>query len=197
MSNELKGMLDIERPLILATSSKARRELMKMTGLPFRVRFPKIDEIIYPEESPEDYVKRLAKEKALSIRPKNNNALIITVDTTVVCDEIIMGKPIDADDARRMLYTLSDRWHDVVSGIALLNRSSERLMVEVVSTRVKFIDMSDDMVDWYVATREPFGKAGSYAIQGKGAIFVEAIEGCFTNVIGLSLPTLINMLSVM
>ena len=143
-----------------------------------------LDESLRPGEPPWAYVLRLAAEKAAArIEP---GELVLAADTTVVVDGEILGKPRDEDDARRMLRLLSGRDHTVLTGIAL--EEGDRRLAEVDETRVRFAPLSDAEVDWYVATGEPMDKAGAYAIQGLGSLFVEAVEGSYSNVVGLPIP---------
>jgi septum formation protein len=167
--------------LILASASPRRAELLRAAGINFTVRAADIDETIQPGESPHDYVLRLSREKALAVA--RDDELTLGADTTVVINGEIAGKPVDNDDARRMLRALSGQWHEVLTGVTLAR--AVRILSNLASTRVKFAEMSDAEVDWYVATGEPMDKAGAYAIQGHAALFVERIEGSYSNVVGL------------
>ncbi len=167
--------------LILASASPRRAELLRAAGINFTVRAAGVDETIQPRESPDDYVLRLSREKALAVA--RDDELTLGADTTVVIHGEIAGKPVDAEDARRMLLALSGQWHEVLTGVTLTR--ADRVLSDVASTRVKFAEMSETEVDWYVATGEPMDKAGAYAIQGHAALFVERIEGSYSNVVGL------------
>ncbi|MBI4126947.1 MAG: septum formation protein Maf, partial [Deltaproteobacteria bacterium] len=145
-------------------------------------------------ETPRAHVRRLARAKALAIRPKRKNVIVIGVDTVVVLDRTILGKPRDALHARRLLKKLSGRWHTVMSGLAVRDVAHGTMRVRDASTRVKFAKLTREQIEWYVKTGEPFGKAGAYAIQGKGAAFLEHIQGSLTNVIGLPMELLTAML---
>lgn len=140
-----------------------------------------LDESLLPGENPWDYVLRLAIEKAAV--QAGPDELVLAADTTVVVDGEILGKPRDDGDARRMLRLLAGREHAVLTGIALQCSAGEA--ADVDETRVRFAPLSDDEIDWYVATGEPRDKAGAYAIQGLGSLFVEAVEGSWSNVVGL------------
>ena len=143
-----------------------------------------LDESVLPDEDPRDYVLRLASEKAAArVGP---GELVLAADTTVVVDGEILGKPMDDEDARRMLRLLSGRAHSVLTGIAL--QSPAGRAAEVDESRVRFAPLSDAEIDWYVATGEPRDKAGAYAIQGLGSLFVEGVEGNWSNVVGLPVP---------
>lgn len=183
----------LSRPLIVATASPNRRAILKEAGFIFDVAEPEADESVLPDEKPESYVRRLAQSKAQSITPPSPEHVILTADTCIDIDSVILGKPRDRDDARAMLKRLSGQWHEVWGGIALRDDQAERIDVRSKVTRVKFLDLSDDMIEWYVGTGEPMGRAGAYAIQGHGRTLVEAVDGCFTNVIGVSLPLVFSM----
>ncbi|HYK64058.1 MAG TPA: Maf family protein [Patescibacteria group bacterium] len=168
--------------LVLASSSPRRREILTAAGFDFIVRAPEIPEVRRAPESPIDYVRRLAYEKARAV-PMNPGETILAADTTVVIGEELLEKPRDAWDATRMLLLLSDATHDVITGICLLH--GERTMVDATVTRVQFAKLSDAEIAEYIASGEPMGKAGAYAIQGLASKFVERVEGCYFNVVGL------------
>jgi septum formation protein len=170
--------------LILASQSPRRRELLSIAGLDFIVRARPVTEIRAPDESPEDYVRRLAREKAEAAR-ESSDEIVLGADTTVVIDDHVLEKPVDAADARRMLRLLSGREHTVMTGIALLK--GDRAIVDVEQTRVHFVKMSEAEIEAYVLSGEPMDKAGAYAIQGLAAKFIDRIEGCYFNVMGLPL----------
>jgi septum formation protein len=182
-------------PLILASSSPRRRELMASLGLQVEVIKPDIDESEHPDELPLTYVQRLSREKAQAVAQKvKDEAWVLAADTVVIlaADTIgideggaILGKPVDADDARRMLEALRNRDHWVCTAFTVLQPATNRLYTEVVRTRVTMRDYSDDEIRAYIATGDPFDKAGSYAIQHEGFHPVAHIEGSRTNVIGL------------
>lgn len=169
-----------------------------MSGIKFKTAVPNIDETRKKGEGPKDYVKRLAREKSLSIDIKTRNAIVITVDTIIVMEKgnlaLVLGKPKNVKDAKRMLRMLSGKWHDVHSAIAVRDCKSNLIKIKGIKSRVKFVKLSKDMIDWYISTNEWIGKAGGYAIQGKGCALIESLEGCLTNIIGLSIPTLRNLI---
>jgi septum formation protein len=169
--------------LILASGSARRAELLRAAGIAFEIAPAEIDERPLSGETPAAYVERLAREKAQAVARRHPDAAILGADTTVVVDGIILGKPADDGDARSMLATLSGRTHDVLTGIALIKNG--RLVSAVETTRVRFARLSDDDITWYVASGEPRGKAGAYAIQGLASRFVDGIEGSYSNVVGL------------
>ena len=152
----------------------------------FTVRPADVDESLRPGEPPRDYVLRLASEKA-----SLPGELVLAADTVVVVDGEILGKPRDDEDARRMLRLLSGREHTVLTGVALRDAAAQA--AEVDETRVRFAALSDAEIDWYVATGEPRDKAGAYAIQGLGSLFVEAVEGSYSNVVGLPIPRMYRL----
>ena len=172
-------------PLLLASSSPRRRELLLRLGVAFQVRPQDIDESVLNVEKPYHYVQRVALGKALSALAANPDALVLAADTSVIVDDQILGKPQDSGDALSMLNLLSNREHAVLTAVTLAN--SERQRSTVVRTTVNFRYISAAEAQRYWATGEPIGKAGGYAIQGFGAAFVESIEGSFSNVVGLPL----------
>jgi septum formation protein len=167
--------------LVLASASPRRAELLRAAGINFTVRVADIDETIRPRELPRDYVLRLSREKARAVA--QGDELVLGADTTVVINDRIVGKPVDAEDASRMLRSLSGRWHEVLTAVSLARAG--RILSDIASTRVKFAELSQAEVDWYVATGEPMDKAGAYAIQSRASLFVERIEGSYSNVVGL------------
>lgn len=172
-------------PLLLASNSPRRRELLIQLGVEFEVCPQDIDESVLESENPNDYVQRVAIAKARSALTANPDALVLAADTSVIVDGIILGKPQDSADAFAMLGLLSNREHTVLTAITLAN--SLRKRSAVVRTMVKFRHISAAESQRYWATGEPIGKAGAYAIQGFAAVFVESISGSFSNVVGLPL----------
>jgi septum formation protein len=173
--------------VVLASGSPRRRELLTNIGIVFDVVPADIDETERPGEDPVDYVRRLAIGK-VSVGDFDEAELVIAADTTVDVDGAILAKPEDEADARRMLALMSGRAHDVHTGVAVRHRG--RVEVTVATTKVTMVPMDAGMVDWYVATGEPFGKAGAYGIQGAASALVAAVDGNVTNVIGLPLSVL-------
>ena len=178
--------------LVLASQSPRRRELLEQLGIAFEVRPAGADETVLPGEAPRDYVLRVAHQKARAVK----GDLVLAADTSVVLGGDVLGKPEGPDDARRMLRALSGGRHEVLTAVCL-RRTSGALAVEldaVVSTAVSFLPLSSAQVEWYVATGEPLDKAGAYALQGKGGVFVGAVEGSVSNVIGLPLAETAELL---
>lgn len=174
------------RRLILASSSPRRQELLTQIGVPFSVQVPAIDETPLVGEAPPAYVQRMAEEKARAVLAQQaGDVCVLAADTSVIVDGLILGKPADAADAKAMLLRLSGREHQVLSAIAVADQS--RLNSHVVSCKVAFRTLTDAEIDAYWLTGEPRDKAGSYAIQGLGAVFVQAIHGSYSAVVGLPL----------
>lgn len=172
--------------LVLASGSPRRRELLSLLGLDFEIRPADIDETPAPGEGAEAYVLRLAREKANV--EAGQGELVLAADTVVVLDGHLLGKPDGPREAAAMLARLSGREHWVATGVALSEVSSGRRVETVELSRVTMTAMSRMEIEWYVATGEPLDRAGSYAIQGKGALFVEQVSGNYSNVVGLPLP---------
>ncbi|NLC54154.1 MAG: septum formation inhibitor Maf [Firmicutes bacterium] len=187
-------------PIILASASPRRQELLTMLGLDFTVMASSFEEReqVDPATTPAEQVVAAARGKADDIfrltarAPETADRLVIGADTIVVLDGQILGKPSDQAEARRMLWALSGRWHQVFTGLALLHRVKTITAYEM--TRVHFRPLSDQEINAYLCTGEPMDKAGAYGIQGHGAIFVDRIEGCFYNVMGLPVPRLALLL---
>lgn len=174
--------------LVLASASPRRHELLSGLGLDLEIRVPQVNESYRPDETPEQHVERLALDKAITVA--RGHELVIGADTVVVLDSRLIGKPTDAASARETLRALAGREHLVKTGVAAVIRESRqppRRASGVETTVVRLTDMSDHDIDWYVSTGEPLDKAGSYAIQGAGGLFVESITGSYSNVVGLPL----------
>ncbi|MCU1366200.1 MAG: Septum formation protein Maf [Ilumatobacteraceae bacterium] len=177
--------------IVLASASPRRSDLLAQLGVRFTIEPSDIDETELPGEDPVAYVRRLAVEKA-AVLEGDDGTVVIAADTTVDVDGVILAKPVDTSDARRMLRLLSGRTHAVHTGIAV--RRGHLVESAVTSTRVTMVEIDDVHLDWYVATGEPFGKAGAYALQGAGSLLVERVEGSVSNVIGLPLAALDELL---
>jgi septum formation protein len=179
--------------LLLASASPRRAELLTSAGFSFEVAPASVDETPLADELPADYVLRVAREKALvAAAAYDVKWPVLGADTAVVAGGQLLGKPLDDDDARRMLTLLSGQVHEVLTGVVLV--SGTREFAEVAVTRVRFVPMSTAERDWYVATGEPAGKAGAYAIQGRASRFVDWIEGSWSNVVGLPVATVYRLL---
>ena len=171
--------------LILASRSPRRAEILQAVAWDFEAITAGIDESLLPGEDAVRYVKRLAVTKAEAVAANVQSGLVLGADTTVVVEGEILGQPGDADNARRMLSLLSGKWHEVITGVALVRAESNRSIVDHVVTRVRFSEMSDEEIAWYAASGEPFDKAGAYAIQGLASLFVEEVDGEYFNIVGL------------
>jgi len=170
--------------LILASASPRRKQLLEMLGIPVTVRPSHVPEVRLPDEMPVPYAERLARAKALGVE----GDLVLGADTLVVVGGDILEKPTDAEDALRMLQRLQGRTHEVVTSVALSAKRRTRVLTD--RTRVTFRAASDDMLRDYITTGEPMDKAGAYGIQGRGVLLSEAIDGSWSNVVGLPLESL-------
>ena len=192
--------------LVLASASPRRRELLHQAGFSFIVHPAQIDEDPLPGEGPIAYVTRLAREKAQAVfnelegQPQqpsdpvhtDHRLVVLGADTTVTLDNQILAKPVDPSDAARMLRQLSGRTHHVVTGVAVVSNQSTEVAAEV--TAVRFVTLSGQEIESYVATGEPMDKAGAYGIQGRAARWIPRIEGCYFNVVGLPLALVSSLL---
>lgn len=172
--------------LVLASQSPRRREILERAGFRFEVRVTGVPEVRAPEETASEYVQRLAASKAhAGAVPGEDGAVVLGADTVVVLDNHILEKPVDEADARRMLGVLSGREHRVITGICLAAASGSVIIHDQSETRVRFAQVSQAEIDTYIESGEALDKAGAYAIQGLASKFIERIEGCYFNVVGL------------
>ena len=173
--------------LVLASASPRRAELLRAAGIEFDVLPADVDEAMDPEDQPDGYARRVAQLKAEAVIPQAPGRPILGADTIVVIDNEVLGKPADAADARRMLGLLSGRTHTVMTAVCLVNPGAEsgRVQTRVARTSVEFAPLTQAEIAWYVASGEPAGKAGAYAIQGLASRFVTRIDGSYSNVVGL------------
>ena len=178
-------------PVILASASPRRRELLTLVGIPHEVRPADIDETLFPGESPVGHSERLARGKAHAIAARAGDAVVIAADTIVVVDGDILGKPVDTADAVAMLRRLSGRTHRVHTGVAMCRAG--RMVHDVVTSMVSFTPLADTTIEWYVGTGEPLDKAGGYAIQGAGGAFVQTVRGSVSSIVGLPLHTVVRL----
>jgi septum formation protein len=179
--------ISLSASLILASASPRRQELLRSVGLNFKIIPAHINENCLAGESPRQHVKRLAREKAMVIAKKYPEAWVLGADTIVVIDGIVLGKPENKTQARKMLQKLSGREHKVFTGFTIAHVSAEIYRTKVIQSAVQFKKISPEEMEWYVASDEPYDKAGGYAVQGQGACFIQSIRGSYTNVIGLPL----------
>ena len=178
--------------IILASRSPRRSELLTAAGISFEVLAADIDETPHASESPARYVERLAIEKARAVFQLRPDARVLGADTTVTIDGRILGKPVDEQDASEMLRLLRGRAHDVHTGVSLISAAGIKSAVD--TTRVWFAPMTDEDIQWYVATGEPVDRAGAYAIQGFASRFIPRIEGSYSNVVGLPVAMVSSIL---
>ncbi len=178
--------------LTLASASPRRSELLRAAGIPFDVLPVDIDERFHPNERPEQAVARLAEAKAAAAAAIRPDDIVLGADTTVVIRDEALAKPADAADAARMLRLLSGRTHDVLTGICLCYQA--RRLVHVEPTRVRMARLSESEIAWYTSTHEPYDKAGAYAVQGFASRFIEGIDGSYSNVVGLPISSVYQLL---
>ncbi|SDW26008.1 septum formation protein [Marininema mesophilum] len=187
--------------LVLASGSPRRSELLRSLGIPFSVHPSLVAEDVPGQPFPGELVEILAAKKALAVAHTKRNALVIGSDTVVALGGEVMGKPVDDADAIRILERLAGQVHQVYTGIALVEVDEDgkvrRRLVRHRMTEVMVRDLDRAEIEWYVATREPMDKAGAYGLQGIGSLWVDWIDGCYTNVVGMSLPLLYDMLQTM
>jgi septum formation protein len=183
--------------IVLASASPRRSELMALAGFAFDVVPADICEDVLPGELPADHVKRLSREKAEAVAARTDGRFFIGADTIVVLDDAILGKPVDADDAARMLSGLSGRNHAVITGFTVFDKNSNSHFSSSVCTEVTFKKLAAFEIAAYIATGCPMDKAGAYAIQGGAVHFVRSINGSYTNVIGLPMTELYEALQTM
>ncbi|MCP4745748.1 MAG: septum formation inhibitor Maf [Desulfobacteraceae bacterium] len=180
--------------LILASKSPRRRYLLRQAGLEFDVMPSSFDESSIPMEGPEQYVMTLSKAKSEHIANANRQCWVIGADTIVLINGKVLGKPRDRASARVMLQRLSGQTHHVYTGYTICCTDHDACHTDVVCTAVTFKNLSEDEIEWYIHTDEPFDKAGAYAIQGLGTFLVKQINGSYTNVVGLPVCEVIEYL---
>jgi len=180
--------------LVLASASPRRAELLRAAGIDFDVQPANIDEAIISGESAAEYVSRLAEGKARAVHELDGNRTVLAADTAVVVDGHILGKPLDEGDAGRMLGMLSGRTHEVLTAVSIFHPG---LIVntQVEATVVEFAALSESDISWYVSSGEPMDKAGAYAVQGLASRFVTRVEGSYSNVVGLPVALVYQMLT--
>jgi len=183
------------KSLILASASPRRQQLLSQLGLKFSVEPSNLDEDLNLKMEFGPYAASLALKKAMAVAKKHQKGLVLGADTIVVLDDKILGKPHTFEEAQEMLTSLSGRWHRVFTGLSLVDASTKRYVSDFEESRVKFKELSSLEIQNYIKTGEPMDKAGAYGIQGKGALFVEKIEGDYYNIVGLPLFRLSKMLA--
>jgi septum formation protein len=184
--------ITISGRLILASASPRRIELMKLMGLAFEVMPSGIDEDGRRGETPREHALRLSEEKALAVARLHPDAWVLGADTIVIIDREVLGKPGSPPEAQSMLEKLSGREHEVFTGFSIAGRRKGILFRDVVESTVLFREIAPDEMAWYIASEEPYDKAGAYAVQGMGAFFIREIRGSYTNVMGLPLCEVVD-----
>ena len=179
---------------ILASSSPRRRELLTSIGLDFEVIPSHVPEEHQLGEAPEEYVARLSRDKASAIAAKHPDRWVIAADTTVLQGDELLEKPVNAADAARMLAAIAGRTHIVYTGVTIEHLNGRYRETRVAESEVRVLPLSPADIEWYVKTGEPLDKAGAYAVQGIGGMFIDSIHGSYTNVVGLPLALLFQML---
>ncbi len=174
----------IDMSIVLASQSPRRVELLRQIGIEPVVMPADIDETIHPDESPEDYVLRMAREKAAAVAARTG-AVVIAADTAVVAGQRVLGKPADEADFKAMMRLLSGAGHRVLSGVAV--QRGERVETRLSASKVRFRPLTDDEIHRYWCSGEPADKAGGYAVQGLAAVFIESISGSYSGIMGLPL----------
>ena len=186
-----KRMDRMTPPLILASASPRRRELMAYTGVPYQVITADTEEMKTGE--PETLVMENARRKAQAVWRRHPDSAVLGADTVVYQDGAVLGKPRDAEDAKAMLRSLSGAWHTVYTGVCVMTPDG-KADTRCDASRVQFVPLTDAEIDWYIASGEPMDKAGAYAVQGRAGMFVSRIEGSYSNVIGLPMHLVRDML---
>lgn len=182
------------RPIILASASPRRQELLSNLGLEFDVEVSEVDETLDETMSAAQQVEELAERKASVVAAQNTRGLIIGADTLVILGGKPLGKPADREEAIQMLNSLQGRSHEVFTGLAVIDASTGQSVVTHQATAVRFKPLSLEQIQRYVDTGEPYDKAGAYAVQGKASVFIDSIRGCYFNVVGLPVAKLADAL---
>lgn len=182
------------RKIVLASRSPARFKILREADISITRAFPDINESRHRGENIRHLALRLAEDKAKKIAERKRDAIIIAVDTVISYRDHIFGKPRNKREAKRFLKALSGKTHRVYSGTVVMDAQSGKIIKKLVVTKVKFAKLSREIIEWYISTGEPFRAAGAYSIQNKGRALVESVDGCFTNVIGVSVPLVLKIL---
>jgi septum formation protein len=185
----------MRRPLVLASQSPRRQELLGILGIPFSVVPSSIDETPAPGETADDFVVRMAREKCGEVASRVSQSVVLSADTIVTIDGAILGKPADKDDAARMLRRLSGRRHSVYTAVCVIDQPRAHTAEGLERTDVWFSAMTDEQILDYVRREDVMDKAGAYAIQGLAAVYIPRIEGNYSNVMGLPLPIVYEFLN--
>lgn len=181
-------------PIILASASPRRKKILKNAGIKFKAVESKAEEYLDPKLEPHELAKKLSLIKARDVHKKFNKSIIIAADTFVVCGGKIFGKPKDKKDAKRMLSILSNKTHLVITGLTIIDGKTKTIITKSEETKIHMREISKEEIESYVETKEPFDKAGAYAIQGKAGKFIKKIDGDLDNAIGLPIDILLKEL---
>jgi len=187
-------MIELKHPFILASGSPRRKEILETMGIPFSIDVSEVDESF--SGTPEEAVSELSCRKAKAVAQRYLDAYVLAADTLVYADHIL-GKPGTKENAVNMLRELSNRWHSVFTGLTLIHPRSGQMIQRVCETRVHFSPMSEGEIDAYAESGDPLDKAGAYGIQSLGGIFIDKIEGSYSNVVGLPMSVLYEMIKEM
>ena len=187
-------MLVTSGRFILASASPRRIELLSLLGLRFEIMPSHVDEKFMQGETPREHVLRLSEEKSKRAAVAHPDAWVMGADTIVIINGEVLGKPRSRDEAKEMLGKLSGRVHTVFTGFSVTKRSNSILIRDAVESTVRFREIPDDEMAWYIESEEPYDKAGGYAVQGMGAFFIKEIHGSYTNVMGLPLCEVVDVL---
>jgi len=187
-------VIELKLPLVLASGSPRRREILELMGLSYIIDVSDADENFFG--NPEEMVLELSTRKAQAVARKHQNSLILAADTLVFGDSVL-GKPRSQEHAKKMLAELSDHWHSVYTGLTIISTETGDMLRRADRTRVHFVKLNASEIDAYVASGECMDKAGAYAIQGMGGMFIDRIEGSYSNVVGLPMAMLRDMLAEM
>jgi len=188
-------MVEMVQPLVLASQSPRRKELLEVLGIPFSIVVPLTDESPWPDESPEDYVVRVARDKARNVGSLVDRSVVLSADTVVTIEGEILGKPRDRSDAIRMLTRLSGRDHQVFTAVCIINQLNSEMREGLEKTTVSFRRLSGREIENYIDRESVMDKAGAYAIQGFASAFIPRISGSYSNVMGLPLALVYDFLT--
>jgi septum formation protein len=187
-------MVEMVQPLVLASQSPRRKELLEILGIPFSIVAPTTDEAVRAGETADEYVVRVAREKAMEVAGRVSGSVVLSADTVVTLDDEILGKPRNREDAVRMLERLSGREHQVYTAVCLIEPSTGRIREGLDKTTVWFKPLTPDEILRYIDRESVMDKAGAYAIQGFASVFIPRIEGSYSNVMGLPLALVYDLL---
>jgi septum formation protein len=183
------------RKIILASGSPRRKAMLDLFKLKYECISAEINEEIYPHENAREAARRIARNKAEFVCKGLNTGLVISADTVVVCNGQILGKPTNYEDAYNKLKILSGKVHEVITAVCVVDAETGKYELQDETSKVYFRNISDEEIKAYIASGEPMDKAGAYAIQGMAAVFVEKIEGCYYNIVGMPVKNLYVMLN--